>query len=201
MPTAGQTGVLCSAFRPDGTALALGYRTGAVVVTSLDDGRELGRATHAAWPNDIAFDATGAFLASAGFDQRVHVWRLDDFSEVWQRTTPDMAGDVDVAGDRLVATGFDDRVVVLGLADGAERASLPHGGRVLAARFAPDHGAVLTETGDGVLTLWDADSAEKLHEVRVDRYAAHPHLLPSGDVVAGVGDEVQVLNLSREEST
>lgn len=198
-----ETGALTSAFSPDGGVLAIGYRTGAIVAWAVGDGRELGRMQHIAWPNQVVYDPNGSLIASAGFDKRVHVWRADDFSEVWQRTTPDMAGEVDIArmGDRMIVTGFDDRVVLLGLADGAEQGSLQHRGRVLAARFSPDGRAILTETEHKVLTLWSADSLETLVEIQLDEYAVDPHLLPSGDVVAGFGDELRVLSLTSKEST
>jgi WD40 repeat protein len=69
------------ALDPSGTILASGYATGEIRVSHIDAGAAHLLLGHTGPMAAVAFDSTGRWLASTGFDYTVRLWRVPDLSK------------------------------------------------------------------------------------------------------------------------
>jgi WD40 repeat protein len=64
-------------FSPDGQWLAAGGNDGAIRLLSVRDRREVGKTpAHKNTVYCVTFNPTGTLLASAGFDDTIHIWEV-----------------------------------------------------------------------------------------------------------------------------
>jgi len=167
-------------FSPDATRLAIGYYS-SIVILDRASGRELGRyqigtQPHSSVINALVFAPDGKVLIAA--TRQDSVYRLDastlrPIGEPWPGLGQFGALAFDPDGRRLaVARALPQdihQVVVLDAARGTQWGE-PMTGHVAIIQtlvFTPDGRYLLTAGGDGVVSLWDSATSERLGRVKL----------------------------------
>jgi WD40 repeat protein len=112
--------------------------------------------------------AGGPFLASAGADRRVLVWKLGDGTILHNLTSASLTRALALAaGGKLLAGAGDDPAIQLWeVESGKPTARLTgHGDWVLALAFRPDGKELASGGYDGTVRLWDIQAAKELRSV------------------------------------
>lgn len=165
----GSEGVDAVTFSPDGTKLATIHGDKSLQVWDSTSGERWGVTLRPNYKTrEVAFAHHNRWLVVEDFDQRLHVWDLQngqplfaplDFGlgeHVWQ---------VHEAKELVAFAGFSGKVRILELEDRApHHLSLNLSGNGVAADLSPDGNRVLTADSQGELSLWDAVTGTRLRE-------------------------------------
>jgi WD40 repeat protein len=165
--------VHCVAFSPNGRFLAAGGGDGKVRIWDANGPRLLRTLTnHTGYVASVAFSpANRDWIASAGADNRLRLWDWQAAREI--QSWPSAIGkDYGLAhaiafspdGRRLAAPGTEasGEAIVHDLDSGGTAFTLgAHEEGARNAAFSPDGRWLVTGSGQGVVTLWNADTGEK----------------------------------------
>jgi WD40 repeat protein len=157
------------AVSPDGRLLASGgYKL--IRLYHVDDWQFVAELEgHEDFINELAFDPSGRWLASAGADGSVKIWDYD--AQKLVRTLTGHAGPLfSVAyshdGGWLASAGEDGAIRLWDAATGRQIATWKaHEKRINCIRFSPD-GNLISTGLDGRLRLWDVADGKLLHDVK-----------------------------------
>jgi len=181
--------ITCAAFAPGGGMLALGHSGGRITLIE-DVQRPLPAERsalegHTAVVQALAFSADGRRLLSGAADGSVRLWDADGHRLAAFADQAGAVGAVAFAPDgERMAAGFGPRLdsvwalttpapapsprlrAVAAVFSAGERIDLvgpEHG--IYALAFTPDGRLLISGSGDGVVTVWDAASGKRLHTV------------------------------------
>jgi WD40 repeat protein len=159
--------ILCVAYSPDGTLLAVGDEEGQVRLRDLASGAErLHFPAHRFGVNALAFAADGRSLVTAGGDGRARLWDVATATErvVLAGQHEDAVWAVAWSPDgSTVATGsIDKRVKLWDAHTGALLATLWHGNWVNGVAFAPDGTKLASCSWDETARIWDLEGMRRL---------------------------------------
>jgi WD40 repeat protein len=201
-----EEGIASLAFSPDGNLLAVGpsfteKETSIKLFSSLT-GEETGRLRgHTSWIPGLAFTPDGKRLVSAGADQTVRIWDLENRREpVLLRGHRSEVNCVSVSADgKTIVTGCKDGTLFLWDAESGRRRNPVE---ILArpaaqVEFSPAGKDILTLGSEGSITLWDAATLRESGRFGLPRGRADSFLVSStGDrlCVSSRGGEVTVLD-------
>ena len=162
-------GVLSVAFNPLGTLLATGNADGVVRIRSVENGTSIGTLDGGSGASAVAFSPDGAYLASThGSD--MNLWDVRPpwpatLASTWREWPPvESASDLHFSSD---------------------------GARFGRGVFNPD-GSRLLSHNDGTVTLWNADTGERLSSIVTCPGA--PHWLASHAVAISCSDRILLLD-------
>lgn len=204
--TAFEQGIGSLAFSPDGQSLAVGplftESETSIKLFSTATGKELGQLVgHVSWVPGLVFTPDGKRLVSAGADETVRIWDVNEHREL-------AALRGHLSEINCVAVTPDGRTIVSGCKDGtlfgwdAERterrkpfAILPN--RVADIEFFPDGHAMLSINTNGTVSVWDPATLHERERI-AELGSGVQHILVSPDgarLYAGArGGQIKVLD-------
>ena len=149
------------AFSEDGTKLAAGHTTRAVMVYSLETGKRIRSFHgHAEAVSGLFFSADGDHLYSSSWDQTIRRWDLADH----RRASVDLAGHTDHIlgvsfspdGSWLATSGRDRRIILWDMETYEIIRTLEgHSSTISDVRFSPAGGQLASCSYDRTIRLWD----------------------------------------------
>jgi len=161
------TWVWAAIFAPDGRRAFSGSSQGIIRQWDLEGGRELRAfAGHkeGIGIRSLAITPDGRRLLSGSDDRTLRLWDAEAGKELRHHDLPGDVHDVAFAADGRRAIGRGGRtVLVIDGEAGGEVARLDHPGGVRSAALSADGRRVVTGGDDGVVRLWDAETAAELH--------------------------------------
>jgi WD40 repeat protein len=160
----------CVAFSPDGQRLAVGGKSGVVILFHLSEPRApLRLERHTTRVSKLAFSPDGELLASGGGEQ-IHLWHPTTGAHVG--TLEGHAGGITAlsfssAGDLLASASVDGTVRLWSTVRSECVGQIRVGpARVWVAQCSPADRTVATASEDGAVRVWSLDSSECLMVVR-----------------------------------
>ena len=157
---------------------------------------------HQGGVESVAFDKSGAVVASGATDWSVRLWNAatGECERVLSGHTAAVASVVfDKAGARLATGGWDGSARIWDVASGRELSSFRSGSdRVLFVRFSPDERLLATANGDGGVRIYDVEQSRLALQIRA--HASECRCLafsPDGAVLASSSYQDRVIRLFR----
>ncbi|MBI5093861.1 MAG: serine/threonine protein kinase [Candidatus Hydrogenedentes bacterium] len=186
---------LCSvaALNGDGAIAGIGKRDGTLGLYSTATGTEVvALRGHHASVSALAFSKDGALVASGCQDNSVKVWNTTTGQLLYSRTgdampevvafRPDGAA-LAIAGAETVIWTLDDSQPPVSFTTNEVNAKT-----IVSAAFSPDGNRLATGSKDGVVTLWDTESAHELLTLQVcQSYVESLSFNPEGAVLTATG--------------
>jgi WD40 repeat protein len=186
----------CVVFGAGCKMLAVAGAEGDVGVWETSTGRQLGRvAGSQEWGSRMAFSPDGSRLITVGKGERLRVWDMADFKEIYHDTVRSSAGD-------LFAFSVDGRLLAWDSGKGVQmwdlRARKPAGRLASYAggivRLAFDRGGTTLATaasGETALCLWDVATGRELRRLAGKEYSSVEwHSAPDGRLLASTSDSL-----------
>lgn len=108
---------------------------------------------------NCCYTADGVRLIVADSEGLLGFFRLSDFKQVEATSLPFSPSRLTVSGDgSLLAAANDNKVIVIGMDDKTERASLSAGGRITALSFSNDSKDLAILSDDGQMSVYDTNT-------------------------------------------
>ena len=176
-PSSGRTVLDAKVFwmtqSPDGSQVAVVTMGGRVIVIDAESGGELINVDAGQLQIGAAVSPDGSFVTSAGFDGVAHVWDIESGEQIEELVghRPGFTVPVPVpVGDHALTFSDDGTARLWDPLAGRETASFEHGssdsGGIWDATLSADGRNVVTAgSGDGIVRMWDAASAEELWSI------------------------------------
>ena len=195
------TGVDSASFSPNGQMLAAAVNEG-TAFWSLDGNQIMTLHGHGAPVADISFSRDGQMLASAGFDNKINLWKLNNIDTLnVQKPWKDLPGHIEEVtsvsfspdGQMLASAGLD-KIINIWSCDGNKIAKLTgHTDGVTSISFSPDSKMLVSASHDQTIKLWSWDGKVigtlKEHSDAVNSIS----FSPDGKILASASDDGTVL--------
>lgn len=147
---------------------------------------------HSAAVFTVAYSPDSQLLASAGADQKVHIWAVASGQEVRQLTghTGSVRSAVFSSDGQLIASASEDKTVrVWAVTSGNQIRQLTgHTDSVTAVRFSPNGQQLVSASADGTVRIWEVASGQEVRQLRGHAgavWAAAFH--PNGQLIISAG--------------
>ena len=162
------------AFSPDSQRVAIGDAfSGNIRIVRICDGvleRTLQGHTNSIM--SLAYSPDGSYLASAGYDGKIVVWRLSDYSMMYQHNYYSRAIAFSPDGQTLACGISDGRVLLFRASDGALLQTLSgHTQEVYTVAFSPNGHYLASGGRDRTLRLWRLSDGVSVHTLSAHTYA------------------------------
>ncbi len=186
------------ALSPDGRRLAATVVQGSVepargeaLIWDAAGGSELGKITHAGWVSAVAFNPSGARLATASWDRTVAMREAATGAEqyVVEHDQPVWSLDFSPDGKRFAAGGRDGTVWVRRVSDGVLLHQLQHDDGVDRVLFSPSGNVLAAGSRVGTVRLWDPKNGQALQHLRLGSKVDMLAFSPDGRFLAAAGSD------------
>ncbi|KAG0013790.1 hypothetical protein BGZ80_010861, partial [Entomortierella chlamydospora] len=192
------SGVVCTAYSPDGKTLAVGLGNGDIsLYETMNWNRTQGLKGHSGSINSISFSATSDRIASGSSDKKVRLWDVDtgECVSILQGHGDWVLNVVYSPDGDQIASGSDDRIVRLWDVDTGECIHALHGhrGSVLSVTYSPKGDRIASGSEDSTVRLWDIDTGECIRTLQGhNNHVVSVVYSPKGDRVASGSDDKTV---------